>query len=341
MEKQHARPRINTKRIAQFAELVKTLPLGKPLNFYSFHGKDGGEIVASDMYPPLHAPQAIEFFFFACLHNYGFWHGKEKYEGPLYGTLDGKRVKGSDLLWKLLLRAVKRDAHALAPKSLANMWLSDYCRMFSDDNGPIPLFISDERYALTLAYGKWFETQSMAWVRTPAELIAYINAYPNPLRNLRAILTDEKDGVPGYREDPLVKKVLLLMMALVNRPERFVVPEDDFVWDPIVDYHLMRLDLRMGHVILPHTWRAENIERRFASKEREEAIRKADFRANKKLLALLAPHGIGMPEVDVLKWMARRFCPEIEKPNCNACMLQSTCAKKVELFQPVIRTTAY
>jgi len=342
MGKCGARQRINPKRIEQFAELVKTfLTLGRPLNFYSFTGKDGIQTVASDMYPPLHAPEVIEFFFFACLHNYGFWHGKEKYEGPLFGTLDGKKVKGYDLLWKLLLRAVKNDPYVFMPQRLANMWLSEYCLIFSDDNGPIPLLISDERYDLTRAYGNWFGVERMSGASTPAALVAYANDHPKPLATLRMIIADPNSGIPGYREDPLAKKVLLLLMALTNRPEHFVIPEDDFPWDPIVDYHLMRLDLRMGHVILPRAWREENVERRFTSKEREEAIRAADYKANRLLLNLLRNHGITMAEIDALKCMARRFCPEIEKPDCAACMFQSVCSQNTELFQPVIRTTAY
>lgn len=338
MEKCHARPRINPKRIARFAELVKTLPVGAPLNFYSFHGKDGSEVVASDMYPPIQAENAIDFFFFACIHNYGFWHGKEKYDGPLVGVLDRKPVKGSDLLWKLLLRATKRHHDALSPGWLANISLSDFCFMFSDDNGPIPLLISDERYELTLRYGRWFRASANIGSTTPAELVRYINGYPNPLATFSAIITEKEYGVPGYCEDPLGKKALLLMMALVNRPERFIAPENDFLWDPIVDYHLMRLALRLGLVILPSAWTGENVERTFTSGEREAAIRKAIFHAVK---LVIGKSGRSMAEIDNLMWSARRFCPEVQKPNCAECMLRSACAQKIELFQPVIRTTAY
>lgn len=341
MSKASERPRIDLRRIKRFADLIETLPRPRPLNFYSFLGHNGLEIVASDMYPPQNAPGTIDFFFFACIHQYGFWHGKERYEEPLYGVLDGKKVKGSDLLWKLLLRAQKNDAGIFTPERLATMWLSEYCRIFSDDNGPIPLFISDERYDLSRAYGAWFAESRLSGCRTPAELVLFAKEHPKPLATLRTILTHERDGIPGYREDPLHKKALLLLMALANRPERFIIPEDDFAWDPIIDYHLMRLDLRMGHVILPRAWRTENAERHFTAAERERAIREADYRANQALLELLKPRGITMSEIDVIKWMARKFCPETEVPNCGACTFRSVCAQNTERFQPVIRTTAY
>lgn len=340
MTKRGARPRINPKRIERFAGLIKTLPLPneKPLNFYSFHERNGSETIASDMYPPLNAPWAIDFFFFACIHNYGFWHGEEKYEGPLYGTLNGKQVKGSDLLWKLLLRAATFNKNALSPEHLVNMMLSDYCRMFSDDNGPISLFISDERYALTLAYGRWFIARRMTGADARAEFLARLNYYPDPLGALCSIITHKEDGIPGYREDPLKKKALLLLMALANRPEHFIVSRKDFAWDPIVDYHLMRLALRLGLVVLPEDWKTENTGRKFTSSEREEAIRKTVSRAIK---SVITKSGRPMTEINNLMWSARRFCPEMEKPNCAECVLANVCAKKVGLFQPVVRTIAY
>jgi hypothetical protein len=62
----------NGRQIAKVAELLKKLPEnGKGLNFYSY-AKDGKEIIDSEKFPPLHHPQAINFFFFVVMHDYGF-----------------------------------------------------------------------------------------------------------------------------------------------------------------------------------------------------------------------------------------------------------------------------
>ena len=78
----------------------------------------------------------------------------------------------------------------------------------SDDHGPVPLLESDERLALTRAYGRWFATPRMTGSTEPSQLVSYANDYPNPLEVLRVILTHEETGIPGYREDPLQKKAL-------------------------------------------------------------------------------------------------------------------------------------
>src|SRR3989338_8478304 len=290
-------PHIDQQRIDQFSELVKTLPIAQPLNFYSFPGKGGVEIIAKDDYPPLRAPWTVDFFFLAGIHNYGYWYGEEKYEGPLFGTINGKKVKGSDLLYKLFLRAFQSDPAGMRIDQLATINCEHWESIMKDDNGIVPL----------------------------------------PAKILLNMLTDRAWGVPGYCEDPLQKKALLLMMSLANRPEQFLVPEATFVWDPIVDYHLMRLALRLGLVTLPAEWINENTERKFTSPERERAVRKAVFRV---VRSVIKKSGRSMAEIDNLMWSARRFCPEVEKPNCTACMLQSVCAQKTDLFQPVIRTTA-
>ena len=331
-------PHIDQQRIDQFSELVKTLPITQPLNFYSFLGKGGVEIIAKDDYPPLRAPWTVDFFFLAGIHNYGYWYGEEKYEGPLFGTINGKKVKGSDLLYKLFLRAFQSDPAGMRIDQLATINCEHWESIMKDDNGIVPLLANEERLLLTRRYAQRFFLKDAQRFISPAFIMRIAHCSNRPAKILLNMLTDRAWGVPGYCEDPLQKKALLLMMSLANRPEQFLVPEATFVWDPIVDYHLMRLALRLGLVTLPAEWINENTERKFTSPERERAVRKAVFRV---VRSVIKKSGRSMAEIDNLMWSARRFCPEVEKPNCTACMLQSVCAQKTDLFQPVIRTTAY
>lgn len=332
-------PILDPARIGAFAELAKTMPISPPLNFYDLTLPDGKKLVFDDMYPPQNAPQVIEFFFFAMIHQYGFWHDEdERYKAPLYGSWKGKDgVKGSDLLWKMLMGAWQRNRDCFLPANLAYISDQAFDAIFSDDNGPVPLLCTDERRNLTREYGRWFSTPRMAG-RTPTELVAYANTHPDPVFVLRAILTHDDDGIPGYREDPFGKKAELLLMALANRPEKLLATSAETTWFPVIDYHVMRLALRMALCELPAQWRKENTERKFVTEEREAAIRDA---VNRSVKIVIDRSGRSMAEIDNLMWSARRYCPETETPQCAKCPLRDVCAQKVELFQPVIRTTYY
>lgn len=332
------RPQIDQQRIETFAKYVSTAPVEASLNFYSFLGGDGSEIIASDMYPPLQAPGTIDHFFFVGIHNFGFWTARnKKYQAPLIGTLAGKKVKGSDLLHKLILREYVRDHHHVSPTWLASVQPDAFTKMFSDDEGRVPLLATRERMRLTRRYGQWFE-RSRPWGTTPKDLVTYAMNSPTPGQALLGIITDPAMGIPGYREDPLRKKATLLLMSLVNRPEKFIVLEDGFRWPPIVDYHLMRLALRLGLISLPCKWESENRDRICTSAEREAVIRRAVYDAVNLIIRI---SGRTMPEIDNLMWSARRYCPEMTQPDCTTCALASACAKRTELFQPVFRTDMY
>lgn len=332
-------PSLNQKQIAAFAAYAQTATISPPLNFYSVTIREGMEYIFEDMYPPLHAPGTLDFFFFAMIHNYGFWQDDgKKYTSPLVGTWNGTSgVKGSDLLWKILHAAWKKEPECFSPPRLATISDAEFAAMFSDDSGPIPLFNIPRRIALTRDYGRWYRTRRMAG-QSPMDLVKYASEYSDPVSALREVLTHPENGVPGYREDPLGKKAELLLMALVNRPDKLLTATERTVWNPIVDYHGMRLALRMGLISISAAWRDENIARQLTSPQREELIRGAVKKSAESVIRL---SGRTMAEIDNLMWSARAFCPEMSAPHCGACLLQSFCAKKVALFQPTIRTTFY
>ena len=332
-------PALNRKRINAFAALAKTATIAPPINFYSSTIRAGAEYIFEDMYPPLKAPGTIDFFFFAMVHNYGFWlDDRTRYTSPLYGKWNGNSgVKGSDLLWKMLHAAWRKDSECFSPPRLARISDAELATIFSDDDGPVSLFNTEHRIAQTRDYGKWFRTRRMAG-QSPDELVQYASEYSDPVGALQEVLTHPENGIPGYHEDPLGKKAELLLMALVNRPDKLLRKNAETVSRPIVDYHDMRLTLRMGHVTLPKAWREENRERRFTSREREDSIRKATYRAD---TLLVKQSGRTRDEIDTLKWSARIFCPEMMVPNCNACPMKKVCAQNTQLFQPIVRTTFY
>jgi hypothetical protein len=239
----------------------------------------------------------------------------------------------------MLKRYFDRGPERLLPQNLSRISYKEFRDMFSDDDGPVTLLTSVERWNLTREYAQWFSVPRWSgYTSTPSDIVGNIAYQPNPARYLLALLADERDGIPGFKQDPLKKKALLLLMALANRPERFLVPEQDFVWEPVVDYHLMRITARLGLIHIPVTWQLENTARSLTSPEREREIRLATWRAVRKLIRLSER---SMAEVDLLLRSARRFCPETERPACEKCALAPACGKFIGLFQPVLRTTNY
>lgn len=322
---------VNHERIGAIAKTFREMPnIESGLNFYSVLA-DGKEIPLSDMYPNIRHFGAVEFFFFVALHNYGYWYGDPSgYTAPLYGTWKGQKVKGSDLLYKMIMRSLREDPHIFLPERLARMSEKELWRIFSDDNGPVSFFETDARLRRTKKYGEWFQEN----FTNPRELLDDANEDDYPLRHFLS----ELRLIPGFDRDSLQKRNLLLAMSLANRPEAFLRVTDKQHWKPIVDYHLMRLALRLGLVDLDETETWRNEGRRWVTAREEHAIRIATYEAVK---LLIRASGRSMAFIDEKMWMARKYCPEMTKPVCEKCIFANACAKRIKLFQPVYRTTAY
>lgn len=314
---------INDEQVRKVAEFVKTLEdNGLEHNFYGF----------LDMYPPLNHPEAINFFFFVCLHQYGFWYGdKSGYLKPLIGRINGKDCKGSDLLWKATMRALNNNETVFRPEHLAAIEPTElFFNIFSDDKGPIPFPDLKERFKITRQYGRWFQKQNL----TPSMIVSKANSAEKQLKCFR----EQLRLVDGYNEDFLEKKNLLLAMVLGSRPERFLDVGDFRNWQPITDYHLMRVALRLGLVDLDKDEIEENRSRSWVNSKTEKQIRAEIHKAIQKVIN---QSWHSMAFIDEKMWNARRYCPEMSKPDCAKCIFTEVCKKRIELFQPVFRTTAY
>lgn len=323
---------INKEQIDKVAEAIKNLPEQTTgCNWYSFE-KNGQIIVDTETYPSLYYPQIVNFFFFVVSHDYGFWYGDDKgYLGPLYGTIEGKKAKGSDLLWKMATRALLQDETRFEPRRLADISPEELSReIFFDDNGPVIWPDFETRFRNTRAYGRWFQENNAY----PLNILNKANHARKPLN----CFLHQLRSIPGYNQDPLEKKNLLLAMMLFNRPEQFLKVTDPENWKPLVDYHVMRLALRLGIVELDNEEQEINRQRLWTSARSERIIREASYEAAKRIIRIA---GRPMPFVDDKLWHARRYCPEMTEPECSKCVFDDVCKKRVELFQPIFRTTAY
>jgi hypothetical protein len=325
--------RIDDAQVARFAAEVAKLPQdSKGLDFY--HAYDGKSHDA-EMYPELDHPKAIDYFFFVCLHQHGFWHGDRRgYRAPMFATFDGKRVKGSDALWRSLMRALRTAPDIFHPLCLASLKEDELTELlFVHDEGPLPLPDPATRLELSRTYGNWFMRNLRKNV-TPASLVETANRAAKPLSAFLSAIAQ----VPGFDKDPLQKKSRLLALTLMNRPEAFLKPAPGEQLGPIVDYHLMRVALRMGLVRLAGLQVERNADRKWCRPVVEQAIRQAVHDALAQVQAL---SGVSSATLDYAMWSARKFCPEMSEPECGKCAFRDACAMNKGLFQPVLRTTAY
>lgn len=332
-------------QLAHVASLIRKNPMPyMGLDFYTLPDGRGGRAPASHMFPELNHGDAIEYFFFMCMQNFGFWFGTDSgYEGALRGYIDEKSYKGSDLLTVALKKYMdawpcyNRDEKDPRPASgsfdpciLEAMSWEGMTKMFQIDGGAIPFPDWEERYKLIRAYGAWFTSRKLH----PKDILKEANEAREPLAAFMSITKE----IPGYNRDPLLKKNFLLAMALAQRPERFLKVKDPYHWRPIVDYHLMRVALRLGIVSVSADEVETLSERAWCGEYLEESVRRATYRA---VNSLLRRTGKTMFELDELLWSARRYCPEESEPDCEKCFFNSVCAKRINLFQPVMRTTNY
>jgi hypothetical protein len=324
---------VDKEQIEMVKSVLKDLPHNKSQgpNFYSF-GPPGEEKYVPELFPELDHPQAINFFFFALVHDFGFWYGDHKgYVCPLYGTIAGKETKGSDLLWKAMMIAFRKNPDIFKPKEIAYLGPEGLVFIFSDDNGPIPFPDFETRYIQTRKYGEWFCERSTE----PVRILEAANRMKETLRSFLNLVRI----IPGYNEDKLMKRNLLLAMILANRPEKFLKVTDPEHWRPIVDYHLMRVALRLGMVrVEDSSLRRKLIMRAWLYKEEESLLRNAIYDA---FSIIVADRELSMGFIDETFWLARRYCPEMRKPNCEKCFFADVCPRDTLMFQPVIRTTSY
>lgn len=324
--------RINWQQVEMIAQFLRDhsgLPRG--LNFYNFI-IDGKETIDDQGYPSLYHPQAINFSFFWELHNYGFWYGNENgYIDGQRGTINGKRATGSTLLSRALIRALRKNEMCLTPQNLANISPVElFYEILCDDNGPIPYPNLETRLIRTQQYGRWFIDNDL----TPQDIVNTANLHERPLSRFIA----ETKLIPGFDKDQFLKRNMLLAMSLYRRPEQFLQVIDHENWRPIIDYQLIRLALRQGMVELDQKEAAHNQHHAWISAEEEEHIRRLVYDV---FVVLIQKSGKTMFAIDELYWKGGRYCPELKAVNCAECIFNSVCDKRIDLFQPVFRTTAY
>lgn len=312
---------LDQKRISEIARVLKTVPQARS---FDFTGSD---------FPPVDHPSAMDFFFVSTLQQFSFWEEKDgKYSQPMIAPLDGAMLKGSSYLYHSYLRPMETEPDFFSPSRQADLPPQELLAVYRSDNGDDPMPAFDLHLQKAREYGR----DLLALGLTPQDIVQQANASKTPLKTFLMQL----DHIAGYKEDPLRKKSTLLALILNQRSEAFLRIAPDETPKPVVDYHAMRSALRTGMVMLADA-RLENriAERRLLDADEEWAVRFAVYRAQEEV-ARLSGKSIGAVDWFFFNYM-RSICLEMSEPLCSQCALNEVCAKRKDLFQPVIRTTFY
>lgn len=312
--------KLNRSQIQLVAQQVAALDEVKP---HDFLGPES---------PDLNDPGTVELSFALTLQQFSFWTMKDDhYHKPLIAPIDGKVLKGSAYISQAYLRALTNNREFLTIEGQANCSEADLKKVLVSDEGKDEMPAVHLHHQLARSYGQ----DMLALGETSESVVEKANASPTPLATFLKLL----DRIGGYKEDPLRKKSALLALHLNQRPEHFLRFGPDEAVPPVIDYHLMRSSLRTGIIeIVDEELLAAVSARRVVSLNDEEAIRQAAYDAIDEIVRL---SGKSMGAVDFYFFGARRRCPEMSEPQCELCSLDPICAKRKELFQPVIRTTYY
>ncbi len=315
------RARVNAEQVRRIANALRTQASQSAFNF------------AQPPHLPECHPLALDMLCISTFHQFGFWlaDAKTGWTKPMYAMLDGVRRKGSDFIWAAFARAAATDPSALSLERMANE--EDlFVQICTADDGACPLPNPGLSAGLQVAHARAMRAR---WPGGYAELLADCNASETPVARLLSHLST----LPGYAEDPYLKKANLLAIILSNRPERFLKPGDQDHIPPVVDYHLMRAMLRTGCVeVLDPNLHERLVARQWVDAPEEDAIRSASFDA---IGSLVRESERSVAAVDGYFFaLGRQTCLETEDARCAACPL-TACARAASLFQPVFRTTAY
>jgi sugar/nucleoside kinase (ribokinase family) len=315
------RVRIDENRVEEIAAIVRNLREADPFTF------------TGDYLPPAGHPAALDYFFAVTLQQFGFWEADSRhYLRPMIAIIDGQELKGSTYMYGAFRRKLDTDPGFFTPERQATLTMEELSGALQDDNGVNPLPAAELHLEMARRYG----SDMLALGLTPSRVLEMARDSSSPL----SAFVHTLDRIGGYKEDPIRKKTGLLAVTLNQRPEAFLTfgPEETIA--PVVDYHCLRGVLRLGLVdVLDDDLRAKLAGRHLLAPDEEWAVRHAAYR-----IQAMVEKRSGRP-IGAVDWFffnyIRTHCPEMTDPVCSKCVADPVCAKRKELFQPVIRTSFY
>jgi hypothetical protein len=311
---------INTSRLRLLVRLIEE------------HVKGGSQGKLRDAFahhPPSGHPLIVEFYLLTILHQFGFWELREgSYAGAWYGEHAGERLRGSDFVWSRMTK-----------------FFNDQPQLFRLD-GDFPLepveceaLLDDAGRTLPLWQSHLELSRGLRRSLHPSGL--------KPLREKIRTSTERSRAfwqsfgrLPGYCEDPHLKKLNLLYMYLSARADNPLQLDSKAISTVAVDYHIMRFLLRFGLLQVNEPLLTEHLSRRReVHDEEEKAIRAAAVQAVAALLELTDASPF---VVDQILFSFRQLCNDSAAgPDCDGCPVNRECLRERDLFQPLVRSRTW
>jgi sugar/nucleoside kinase (ribokinase family) len=315
------RIKINKDQVEKISAIVKTLPEADPHDF------------VLPYLPIINHPQALEYFFTVILHQFSFWNDNgSNYTTPLIAEIDGQKLKGSAYLFASYTKKLLTDPSFFTAERQAKVTEQELIEVFRADDGSVPMPAIDLHVQQSIQYGQDLIKLNL----NPQKILDKAKNSSKPLKTLTKIL----DHIGGYKEDPIRKKLNLLILALNQRPEKFFEFGNNEAILPVVDYHCMRACLRTGLIEVIDSKLRDKIENReLIDADEEWAIRFGGYKIQEQV-EILSGKNIGAVDWFFFNY-TRNHCFEMSEPDCENCAVDSVCAHRKELFQPVLRTTFY
>lgn len=280
-------------------------------------------------HPPAKHPLVIEFYVLTILHQFGFWElDGSTYKGPWYGLHQGARLRGSDFVWtRMMWLLAEQPATFFLDGRIAEEPIECFALIDDECNQP-PL------------WSQHLELSSRLRSYLKGESLSKIINRVRQRSDLNQGFLEEFGQIPGYYEDPFCKKLHLLMMYLSARTDNPLKLSLESIQTPAVDYHIMRFLLRFGVIFITDKEMATLLSRRqLISGDQEQKVRETAVKAVAYLTALT---GLPAYTVDQLLFAFRKFCNDLPAgPECGVCPAAAVCARRVTLFQPLVRSDWY
>ena len=175
---------------------------------FSDYLNHSGEVVPFDftgsIFPEKNHHMTAEYFFVLVKHQFSFWYiENNRYKEPMISEIDGESYKGSDYIWAVGTRLLKENIDFFSPEYQRDITLEKLKHDWRNAHGDCPLPVQDEHLKLMNGYGEVMSKSGY----TGEKLIKEAMKNDSPMKFLTQVLSE----IPGYKEDPLSKKLNMLI----------------------------------------------------------------------------------------------------------------------------------
>ncbi len=230
--------------------------------------------------------------------------------GPaLQGTVDGTFLRGWDYLRAAMLKATANDNSIVYPASLSKITDKTLSGIIKGDDGKGEISNLEERVRLLNDMGSKMQQSGAGSVQQLFEKSeGHIDNYGEK-KGLYELLSEFE----AY-SDPVKKKSSYFLSLMKNQGFWNYSDEENLL--PVVDYHEIRIALRLGTVKIND----EELRSKLANKQEVTWQDDIDIRSGvqKALVYVAKESGLGHSKLHYFLWNLSRNCCNRDSPHCSS-----------------------